>query len=222
MFSQLKSALFPFWDVFFFKNYHRLVIDISQRRPSKQFTQIKILLIILSIKSVHFLLLHFLPFSNLSWLLHYDIVTLTFGLIDFNIFIFLMMIGFSCLIFYFYYHAPLANSALLYKIILQGDCSFIIYKFEKTSSNTFFPKQINNRIRCSLVAVYNSFQGFRALFHLFSVFSHILMINKLNELTVDSPYYERFFQFQFRTKWAMCECVFRWPTLWTLLFTFTG
>lgn len=137
MFSQLKSALFLFWDVSFFKNYHRLVIDISQRRPSKQFTQIKILLFILSVKSVHFLLLYLLPFSNLSRLLHYDIVTLTFGLIDFNIFIFLMIIGFSCLIFYFYYHAPLA-SALLYKIILQGDCSFIIYKFEKTSSNTFF------------------------------------------------------------------------------------
>ena len=188
---QLMLTLLPFRDVSFFNDYYRLVNDISQRRPSEQFTKLKLLLFIISLKSIHFLLLYQFPLSDLSQLLHYDIVTLFFGPAFFNISVVPVLIGFGYLIFYFHYHSPLVNSALLYKIVLQNDCTFFIYKFEKNNSNILLSKQVNDRVRGSLITVYNSFQGFRTVFQLFLVFSHILIFNKLKDLTEFNPYCEK-------------------------------
>lgn len=120
--------------------------------------------------------LYLFPMSTFMRALHYDLVTLTFGLEDFNNVGFNVTISLTYIIYYFYFHAPLVNNKLLRQIVLKNNSSFFIYKTKKvTECSTFLVQRVDETLRRQLIAAYNIVQSFRMALQLFSVFVHFFM-----------------------------------------------
>ncbi len=175
--KKITSIVFPFSkDVTFFSEYHKLAILVITDPRSKVVTRLKLTLFFVTLKCFHLMFLYLFPMSTFMRALHYDLVTLTFGLEDFNNVGFNVTISLTYIIYYFYFHAPRANNKLLRQIVLKNNSSFFIYKTKKvTECSTFLVQRVDETLRRQLITAYNVVQSFRMALQLFSVFVHFAM-----------------------------------------------